>query len=415
MRQARRRGPAGHAGACRCTRRTTSCATSWCRSTPGGRSPRCSTRPGATSRRPAAGCQHRVRADPRHQRPGLAGRPARHRAQPARPRLGARQPDPAQPDAGVEVDGAATREVERTFVARLRAHGVPTTVRDTRGREIDGACGQLAAVTRRDEPTAGSPGSAGCARATTAGRSTRSSTTSRCPSAASSRRRRRPRSAGRLRAGAPRLRRRRRSTSTSTRSRSGSSSRRAAGERRRGRADPASEAEFLAAELTAPYMKRFPRACILRRGYHVDDVDEFVDRVVGALDGAGRGHRSRTSGRCRSGPPRRLPRGRRRRGHGPGRRVPAARTAARRTDRHGRSHRRPARRLTPVDPGASPRRRGRGCPDGRLPGDLHAAASTTPTAFWADAARAVDWRTPADEGARRHATRRSTGGSPTAC
>lgn len=30
------------------------------------------------------------------------------------------------------------------FVARLRAHGVPTTVRDTRGSEIDGACGQLA-------------------------------------------------------------------------------------------------------------------------------------------------------------------------------------------------------------------------------------------------------------------------------
>ncbi len=37
--------------------------------------------------------------------------------------------------------------VERTFVERLRAHGIPTTVRDTRGREIDGACGQLAAVT----------------------------------------------------------------------------------------------------------------------------------------------------------------------------------------------------------------------------------------------------------------------------
>ena len=31
------------------------------------------------------------------------------------------------------------------FVARLEAHGVPVTVRDTRGREIDGACGQLAA------------------------------------------------------------------------------------------------------------------------------------------------------------------------------------------------------------------------------------------------------------------------------
>jgi 23S rRNA (adenine2503-C2)-methyltransferase len=35
---------------------------------------------------------------------------------------------------------------EREFVRRLEARGVPTTVRDTRGREIDGACGQLAAV-----------------------------------------------------------------------------------------------------------------------------------------------------------------------------------------------------------------------------------------------------------------------------
>src|SRR5688572_13009663 len=34
---------------------------------------------------------------------------------------------------------------EREFVRRLEARGVPTTVRDTRGREIDGACGQLAA------------------------------------------------------------------------------------------------------------------------------------------------------------------------------------------------------------------------------------------------------------------------------
>jgi 23S rRNA (adenine2503-C2)-methyltransferase len=31
------------------------------------------------------------------------------------------------------------------FVRRLEDHGVPVTVRDTRGREIDGACGQLAA------------------------------------------------------------------------------------------------------------------------------------------------------------------------------------------------------------------------------------------------------------------------------
>ncbi|KAA1426258.1 23S rRNA (adenine(2503)-C(2))-methyltransferase RlmN [Nocardioides antri] len=35
---------------------------------------------------------------------------------------------------------------EREFVRRLEARGVPTTVRDTRGREIDGACGQLAAA-----------------------------------------------------------------------------------------------------------------------------------------------------------------------------------------------------------------------------------------------------------------------------
>jgi 23S rRNA (adenine2503-C2)-methyltransferase len=41
---------------------------------------------------------------------------------------------------------ASRLEDEREFVRRLEAKGVPTTVRDTRGREIDGACGQLAAV-----------------------------------------------------------------------------------------------------------------------------------------------------------------------------------------------------------------------------------------------------------------------------
>ena len=40
---------------------------------------------------------------------------------------------------------ASDPEVEQEFVARLRAHGIPTTIRDTRGSEIDGACGQLAA------------------------------------------------------------------------------------------------------------------------------------------------------------------------------------------------------------------------------------------------------------------------------
>ena len=40
---------------------------------------------------------------------------------------------------------ASRREDEKAFVAKLESYGVPVTVRDTRGREIDGACGQLAA------------------------------------------------------------------------------------------------------------------------------------------------------------------------------------------------------------------------------------------------------------------------------
>jgi len=42
---------------------------------------------------------------------------------------------------------ASRSGVEQQFVERLRAAGIRTTVRDTRGQEIDGACGQLAAVT----------------------------------------------------------------------------------------------------------------------------------------------------------------------------------------------------------------------------------------------------------------------------
>ncbi|GAA3196776.1 23S rRNA (adenine(2503)-C(2))-methyltransferase RlmN [Actinocorallia longicatena] len=43
---------------------------------------------------------------------------------------------------------ASRPEDEREFVRRLESHGVAVTVRDTRGREIDGACGQLAAATK---------------------------------------------------------------------------------------------------------------------------------------------------------------------------------------------------------------------------------------------------------------------------
>jgi len=41
---------------------------------------------------------------------------------------------------------------QREFVRRLESHGVPVTVRDTRGREIDGACGQLAASVSAPAP-----------------------------------------------------------------------------------------------------------------------------------------------------------------------------------------------------------------------------------------------------------------------
>jgi len=60
----------------------------------------------------------------------------------------------------------------------------------------------------------------------------------------------------------------------------------AAATSRRGRVDPVAEAEFLRKELSAPYMRRFPRVRFPRRGYDLDDVDEFVDQVCTALDAA---------------------------------------------------------------------------------------------------------------------------------
>ncbi|NTW40072.1 MAG: 23S rRNA (adenine(2503)-C(2))-methyltransferase RlmN [Cellulomonadaceae bacterium] len=53
-------------------------------------------------------------------------------------------PIPLNPTPG-SIWTASERSVEDEFVARLRAYGIPTTVRDTRGSDIDGACGQLAA------------------------------------------------------------------------------------------------------------------------------------------------------------------------------------------------------------------------------------------------------------------------------
>ena len=51
---------------------------------------------------------------------------------------------PLNPTPGSKWD-ASPKPVEERFLARIAAHGVPVTVRDTRGRDIDGACGQLAA------------------------------------------------------------------------------------------------------------------------------------------------------------------------------------------------------------------------------------------------------------------------------
>ncbi|OSC42328.1 23S rRNA (adenine(2503)-C(2))-methyltransferase RlmN [Mycobacterium decipiens] len=51
---------------------------------------------------------------------------------------------PLNPTPGSDWD-ASPKRVEREFVKRVRAKGVSCTVRDTRGREISAACGQLAA------------------------------------------------------------------------------------------------------------------------------------------------------------------------------------------------------------------------------------------------------------------------------
>lgn len=52
---------------------------------------------------------------------------------------------PLNPTPGTSWQASAP-DGQREFVRRLRLAKVPTTVRDTRGREIAGACGQLAAV-----------------------------------------------------------------------------------------------------------------------------------------------------------------------------------------------------------------------------------------------------------------------------
>jgi 23S rRNA (adenine2503-C2)-methyltransferase len=54
-------------------------------------------------------------------------------------------PIPLNPTSG-SIWTASEPEVMAEFVQRLREAGIPTTIRDTRGSEIDGACGQLAST-----------------------------------------------------------------------------------------------------------------------------------------------------------------------------------------------------------------------------------------------------------------------------
>lgn len=63
-------------------------------------------------------------------------------------------PIPLNPTPG-SVWTASEKDVQREFVRRLNEAGIPTTLRDTRGKEIDGACGQLVA-TEEDRAVAAS-------------------------------------------------------------------------------------------------------------------------------------------------------------------------------------------------------------------------------------------------------------------
>ncbi len=61
-------------------------------------------------------------------------------------------PIPLNPTPG-SIWTASDKDVQDEFVRRLNDAGIPTTLRDTRGKEIDGACGQLVATTE-DEAAA---------------------------------------------------------------------------------------------------------------------------------------------------------------------------------------------------------------------------------------------------------------------
>ena len=91
--------------------------------------------------------QHRVRADPRHQRPGLAGRPAREKLNQRGRGWVHVNPIPLNPTPGSKwtaIDARASSSSSSSGCARTASRRRSAT---PAGSEIDGACGQLAAAT----------------------------------------------------------------------------------------------------------------------------------------------------------------------------------------------------------------------------------------------------------------------------
>ena len=81
----------------------------------------------------------------------VTGRPPFQRADLLAKKLNARgrgwvhvNPIPLNPTPG-SIWTSSEPDVTQEFIDRLNDAGIPTTLRDTRGKEIDGACGQLAA------------------------------------------------------------------------------------------------------------------------------------------------------------------------------------------------------------------------------------------------------------------------------
>jgi len=63
-------------------------------------------------------------------------------------------PIPLNPTPG-SIWTASTKHAQDAFVKRLRDNGIATSIRDTRGSDIDGACGQLATAVSEGRRSAG--------------------------------------------------------------------------------------------------------------------------------------------------------------------------------------------------------------------------------------------------------------------